>query len=266
MVFEPGRMSDDGARHFEALSPALWNPLGNMVVAAAQLHVSERVLDACCGTGSSAVPAAQSVGPDGYVEAVDVSEAMLALAATKRAALSLDNLGLHCADATTWTPAEAHDAILCCYGMFSFADMDSAARHLVDQLRPGGRLALSAWAAGAHQTFVATLLEVCTRYRPELADVTLWSAANRERIDSAEKLDAWLSGLGLENIQIAPTEFSVYLDADLAWSLVEGSSYRALLPHGAQEQEDVRIRFLDSLGPDFHLNADTLVAVADRPA
>ena len=38
---------DDGAEHFERFAPALWNTMGNAVVAAADLHIGQSVLDAC---------------------------------------------------------------------------------------------------------------------------------------------------------------------------------------------------------------------------
>jgi ubiquinone/menaquinone biosynthesis C-methylase UbiE len=37
----------------------------------------ERVLAACCGIGSSAIPAAHAVAPDGSVDAVDIAGALL---------------------------------------------------------------------------------------------------------------------------------------------------------------------------------------------
>lgn len=64
---------DAGHQHFLALSPSLWDPIGRASVAAAQPGTDQRVLDACCGAGASAIPTAEAVGATGIVDAdVDV--------------------------------------------------------------------------------------------------------------------------------------------------------------------------------------------------
>jgi predicted RNA methylase len=42
-------------------------------------HDGAHVLDVCCGTGASALPAAQAVGPEGKVIAVDLAGELLKL-------------------------------------------------------------------------------------------------------------------------------------------------------------------------------------------
>ncbi|WP_260478999.1 methyltransferase domain-containing protein [Kibdelosporangium aridum] len=51
--------------------------MGAATVAVAGPKPGDRVLDACCGAGASAVPAARLVGPEGVVDAVDLSGAMV---------------------------------------------------------------------------------------------------------------------------------------------------------------------------------------------
>ena len=53
---------------------------GRKTVEKLNLREGARVLDVCCGTGSSAIPAAELVGPSGFVIGIDLADRLLALA------------------------------------------------------------------------------------------------------------------------------------------------------------------------------------------
>lgn len=260
-----GNLFDDGAEHFERFAPVLWNTMGNALVAAADLHVGHRVLDACCGSGSSTIPAAQEVGPDGQVDAVDLSGELIALAEAKAAALNLSTINFVNADASAWTSGEPYDAVLCGYGLFFLPDMATGAAHLASQLRSGGKLALSTWQEHAHEPFASLLREACFEEQPQLRETPVPKPTRQiAEISSAEKLHAFLTRVGFDSIEVHETPLEVPLDAELAWTLVLGTGYRFMLPSDAEGRERVRTRFLEGLGQDMTLNADSLIAVATR--
>ncbi|GAB3545418.1 class I SAM-dependent methyltransferase [Arthrobacter tumbae] len=260
-----GNLFDDGAEHFERFAPALWNTMGNAVVAAADLHVGQSVLDACCGSGASTIPAAQVVGPDARIDAVDLSAELLALAAAKANALGLDAVSFTEADVSVWTSDEAYDAVLCCYGLFFLPDMADGVRHLASQLRSGGKLAISTWQEGAHEPFASLLQEVCFEEQPGLRDAPVPKPIRQmAQISSVGKLQAFLETAGFTSIEVHVAPLQIPLDSDLAWALVLGTGYRFLLPPDAGSRERVRDRFLEKLGSQPTLNADSLIAVAIR--
>ena len=260
-----GSLFDDGAEHFERLAPALWNTMGNAVVAAADLHVGERVLDACCGSGASTIPAAQVVGPDGRIDGVDLSAELLALAAAKAAALNLDLINFAEADVSGWISEEPYDAVLCCYGLFFLPDMVHGTRHLTSQLRSGGKFAMSTWQEHAHEPFATLLRDVCFEEQPHLREAPVPKPHRQiEAISSAEKLQAFLERAGFASAEVHEAPLQIPLDASLAWSLVLGTGYRFLLPPDDDGRERVRNRFLAKLGDDPVFNADSLIAVAVR--
>ncbi|GAB3532989.1 class I SAM-dependent methyltransferase [Arthrobacter tecti] len=260
-----GSLFDDGAEHFERLAPALWNPMGNAVVAAADIHTGERVLDACCGSGASTIPAAQLVGPEGHVDAVDLSAGLLGLASSKASALSLESVTFTEADVSTWTGQAPYDAVLCCYGLFFLSDMVAGTRNLAEQLRSGGRLAVSTWQEGAHEPFAALLKEAAYAEQPQLAEAPAPKPTRQlEQIASSVKLTEFLDASGFASVEVHSAPQEIPLDADLAWSLVLGSGYRFLLPEDPDGRERVRERFIDSLGGHITLNANSLIAVATR--
>lgn len=260
-----GTAFDDGAADFERLSPSLWNPMGNALVAAAEIEVGHSILDAGCGTGATTIPAAQYAGPDGRVDGVDLSAQMLALAQAKASTLSLENVSLHVGDVSGWSGDEPYDAVLSAYSIFFLPDMDKGAAQLVSNLRPGGRLALSTWAEGALNPFTDLLVQECRREQPEPAAPFSGARENTQRLNTPEKLTAWLEGLGLEDIKVLSTPAQVQLSQSLAWSLVMGSGLRFLLPADPAAADRVKAAFLEQLGEEHHLNADTLIATARRP-
>lgn len=256
---------DAGAADFEAMAPSLWNPMGNALVAAADVRLGESVLDACCGGGAITVPAAQSAGPDAVVDAVDLSAELLAVAAAKADTLSLENVVFTQSDVLGFHPGTEYDVVLCGYAVFFLPDMDAGVRHLASLLRSGGRLAFSTWAEGALTEFYSMLLRHCAAEGAVPSEPTGVSRENMLRINTAEKSAQWLQELGLRDVKAVHTSVPVLLNPDLAWSLVMGSPLRLLLPAGAEAAGRVREAFLAELGAEYTLNADTLIVTAAKP-
>lgn len=256
-------LPDGGAEDYDRLAPAVWNPVSNAVIAAADILVGERVLDVFAGTGTGTIPAAQLAGPDGHVDALDRSSAMLDLAEGKAEALGLGNVSFHCADPARWAPEAPYDAVVSCYGVFLLDDMDADMDRIVRMLRPGGRTALSAWDDGALEPFGELLLDSIRACGSAGADSspTPVFVENCRRLASTDRLQEWLESRGLVEVSVEKLGLAVPLEPRHAWSLALGSSYRGLLPDDAGELRRVREAFTERLGDDFVLNADSLIAV-----
>ncbi|WP_247826618.1 class I SAM-dependent methyltransferase [Arthrobacter antioxidans] len=269
-------LPDGGAEDHDRLAPAVWNPVGNAVVAAADILVGERVLDVFAATGTGTIPAAQLTGPDGRVDAVDRSPAMLDLAKAKAEALALDGVFFHPVEPAEWTPEAPYDAVVSCYGVLLLDDLDAGMDRIVRLLRPGGRIALSTWDDGALEPFGDILLDVLREVLPTDTDQEDAGGAGRSgmafvencrKLASTDRLRDWLHARGLTNVRIEQFGLTVPLDPDGAWSLALGSGYRGLLPDDPEALHRVRSAFGERLGTAFVLNADSLIAVADyRPA
>ncbi|WP_051476981.1 methyltransferase domain-containing protein [Arthrobacter sp. Br18] len=256
---------DGGAEDFDRLAPALWNTVGNAVVAAADVLLGERVLDVYAGTGSATIPAAQLAGPAGRVDAVDSSGPMLDFARSKAEAMGLENIGFSAQDLMEFSGNLPYDAVLCCYGLFHAPDMSAATLQISSLLHPDGRLALSTWDQEALQPFETLLLEACEAEAPNSTPVRPGSfISNRRELTGEERLRAWLGRRSFTRITVEKLALAVPLDADAAWSLVLGSGYRGILPSDPAAIDRVRTRFLRDLGAGFVLRADSLIAVARR--
>src|SRR6478735_4355743 len=79
---------DAAADAYDDPANAFWERFGRRTVERLALPRGARVLDACCSS-ASALPAAEAVGPEGYVLGVDLAERLLALGRAKAAARGL---------------------------------------------------------------------------------------------------------------------------------------------------------------------------------
>jgi ubiquinone/menaquinone biosynthesis C-methylase UbiE len=71
------------ADYFDAEPLGFWTRSGRRTIERLRLRGGAHVLDVCCGTGASALPAAQAVGSEGQVIAVDLAGELLALGQAK---------------------------------------------------------------------------------------------------------------------------------------------------------------------------------------
>jgi ubiquinone/menaquinone biosynthesis C-methylase UbiE len=132
------------------LAWVLENPFMDRVAGSATLldradvHPGMRVLDAGCGPGRIAIPAADRVGPAGEVVALDIQEGMLARVRAKIAARGITNIRtvLGSLDATT-VEADAFDRAFLVTVLGEVPDRARAMRTLYAALRRDGVLSVT---------------------------------------------------------------------------------------------------------------------------
>ncbi|GAA4085754.1 class I SAM-dependent methyltransferase [Actinomadura miaoliensis] len=258
-----GEVFDATARDHNAAAGRLWDPLGEAYVEWIGPALGAQVLDACCGAGASAIPAARAAGAAGRVDAVDVAAGLVELGRRRAAADQLDQARFHVADVTAWSSPQPYDLILCGYGVFFLPDMDASARRLAGLLRPGGRFSVATWAEGALEDFGALVLRSVSTERPmEQTDPPARRAGRRINTEAA--LGDWAASLGLGDVRVHRIVHTVALTPDNAWDFVVGTGFRAML-HDLDDQAVARIRdrllkTLATEGPD-QLDTTSLVAV-----
>jgi ubiquinone/menaquinone biosynthesis C-methylase UbiE len=136
-----------GWRRWEPMLGSVSWPLALRMAAVAEVGPGQRVLDVGCGIGDPTLQVAVLVGPHGRVVGVDLSEAMLATARERAAALGLAHVEFTAGDVTTMTlPASAFDVVLGRWSVNYLDDVVAALVRLRDTLVPGGRIAIAAWA------------------------------------------------------------------------------------------------------------------------
>ncbi|MFE1775028.1 class I SAM-dependent methyltransferase [Streptomyces sp. NPDC059008] len=238
----------DGAEDFDRLFDALWSPIGAATVQAARLRPGANVLDACCGSGASALPAADQVAPHGAVDAVDLAESLLQRGRAKAATRGPANVRFVHRDVLEWpAPRGGYDAVVCSLGIFLFPDMAAGTEQLLRQLRPGGRLTATVWARGALEPLPELTFRAVLPERPQLLHAPP-SANPLEPIGTPESYREWLTARSLSFIDVERHSLALPADSDLLWSLVLGTDFRGLLDGLSTDAvERVRERFTAAL-------------------
>ncbi|MBT2517773.1 methyltransferase domain-containing protein [Streptomyces sp. ISL-90] len=255
----------DAAASFAELDDALWNPISTAAVLRSHPQFDERVLDACSGDGASALPTAELVGTGGLVDAVDFAEGLVELA-RERAGDRMPQLRFHVADVTTWETT-GYDLVQCVLGILFFDDVEAGTRHLIERARPGGRVAITVWAAGAREP----LAEVLTSALPEgvASELGDFHSPALDFAGTPGNLAHWLTGLGLVQVRAEAVQRHLDLTPELAWRFVEGTGLRlALGDLDPEAVAGVRERYLAALEERGVKTVDvtTLIAVGRRPS
>jgi ubiquinone/menaquinone biosynthesis C-methylase UbiE len=111
----------------------------------AAIGPGQRVLDIASGTGEPGLPAAERVGPSGFVLLTDLSAEMLGVAQEKARAQGLQNVDFRVCDAEQLQLEPASfDAVLCRGALPLMPEPLACLRIAHEALKPGGRIALTA--------------------------------------------------------------------------------------------------------------------------
>lgn len=144
-------------------------PAQQRLLALADIQRGERVLDLACGTGLVTFPAADAVGPTGFVLATDISDEMV-----KMVTLEAERRGLpqvraeRLAAEETATPDKPFDVALCALGLMYVTDPMAVLRAMHAALRPGGRCVVAVWGARARCGWAEIFPIVDRRVRSEV--------------------------------------------------------------------------------------------------
>ena len=216
-----------------------WEWYGQQTVSRLRLEAGEKILDVCCGSGASAIPAAQAVGPNGFVLGVDLAENLIDLAKTKARERGLENIEFRVADMLDLDLAPStFDVVICVFGIFFVPDMQQAIQTLWKLVRPGGRLAITTWGP---RFFEPVNTAFWNAVRNERAD--LYKGFNPwDRISEPESLRTLLLSTGAEMPDVVPENRRHRLRSpEDWWPMVLGTGYRGTIEQlDAAQRERVR--------------------------
>jgi ubiquinone/menaquinone biosynthesis C-methylase UbiE len=250
---------DDPANSF-------WARFGRRTIERLRLKRGAKVLDVCCGSGASAIPAARAVGPEGFVVGVDLAEGLLDIARKKASACGLQNVEFRTGDMLDLgLAASEFDTAVCVFGIFFVPDMTAAARELWKVVRPGGKLAVTTWGPRFFEPGNTAFWNAVREVAPELHKAfNPW-----DFVCDPPSLRTLLSDAGIENAEVIAEAGQHPIPSPEAWwAAVLGSGYRGTLERlDAQGREHVRAANLAFIRDARirSVEANVVYAVAMKP-
>jgi ubiquinone/menaquinone biosynthesis C-methylase UbiE len=232
----------------------------------------QKLLDIATGTGAVALAAAQAVGRQGRVAAVDLSEAMLARLEAKIETFNLSNIDIHVMDAGALEfRRDYFDHAVCSFGLFFMSDMAAALRQWLRVIKPGGKLAFTAFGPQAFQPQMQLFFEALAHHGIAPDDHTPLAAA--QRLHDPEYCRSLLSDAGLSETVVHKEQLGYHLkDINDWWTVVWNSGLRGWverLPNEARADfQSAHLADVDKLKtPDgLWFNVETHFAVGRKPA
>ena len=251
---------------FDAEPLAFWDRYGQRTVERLGLGNGAHVLDVCCGTGASALPAAQGVCPQGRVVAVDLAEELLELGRAKATARELRCLEFRRGDMTALDfPDGEFDAVVCVFGIFFVPDMEVQVAELWRLVKPGGQLAVTTWGpdifAPAYDIWLAAVRGV----RPDL-----YSAFNPwDRITTPEAVRKLFVDAGIPYASVVAEEgYQDLRTPDDFWTIALGSGLRWTIDEmGTAAANEIKREILDKLAARriARVATNVIYALAQKP-
>src|ERR1041385_5747967 len=221
-----------------------WSRYGRQTVERLQLARGARVLDVCCGSGASAIPAAEIIGPTGAVVGVDLAENLLALARSKAEERGLNNVEFRSGDMTQLPFDEgSFDVVVCVFGIFFVPDMEAALRELRRVVRNGGKVAITSWGPRFFEPANTEFWNSVRNVRPDLyKGFNPW-----DRICDVDSVRSLLMAAGLDQVEVDAESGSQAVNSpEDWWAMVMGSGYRGTVEQlSAADRERVRRQTLD---------------------
>jgi len=224
---------------YEHAANSFWQRFGARTIERLKLTPGARVLDVCCGTGASAIPAAEQIGAQGHVLGVDLAADMLELAQAKAKARGLAHAEFRVGDMLDLELPDAQfDAVVCVFGIFFVPDMPSAVRELWRLVRPGGCLAITTWGPGLFDPANTVFWDTVRTIRPDLyKGFNPW-----DRICEPHSVRAMLSegDVAADDVVAEAGRHDITSPEDW-WTIVMGSGYRGTVEQlSTADREHVR--------------------------
>jgi SAM-dependent methyltransferase len=225
--------------YYDDPANAFWARSGSRTVQCLDLRPGDHVLDVCCGSGASAIPAAKAVGATGSVLGVDLADHLLQLARAKARRCGLNHVEFRTGDLLDLgLPDAGFDAVICVFGIFFVPDMQAAARALWRLVRPGGKLAVTTWGPRFLEPMSSRFWDAVGEVRPDLFRAfDPW-----DRISEPDAVRWMLNGAGIDVQEVLSENATQAMSSpEDWWPMVLGTGYRGTIEElDPEDRERVR--------------------------
>jgi ubiquinone/menaquinone biosynthesis C-methylase UbiE len=231
-----------------------------------------RILDLACGAGIQTFLAAERVGPDGAVVAIDISGTMLDHVRKRAARERIANIETMESAAEDLDPDQApFDAAICRLGLMLFPSPARAVAAVLQILKPGARFATLVFTAAANNPFMAKSMQILLRHAGKQPP-----AAGRPglfALGGVGTLESVLKESGLTDVETTVMQASLKLpsiDETLEMMQQAFGAYRAVIADLSESRqsaawEDVRAFLAEfESGGAFEASMEFLIGAGSK--
>jgi len=255
---------NSAADFYDDASNSFWERFGQKTVERLQLKPGSRVLDVCCGSGASALPTAEVVGPGGSVIGIDLADKLLELGRKKAKQRGLENVQFEHGDMLNLEFRNQFDAVICVFGIFFVPEMELAVRELWRAVTSGGKLAITTWGPRFFEPATTAFWNSIREVRPDLyKGFNPW-----DRICDRKSLLPLLNNSGVDHAEISEEANAHPIESPEAWwAAVLGSGYRGTIDQlsadDLQKVRDANFKFIRESGIR-EVEANVVYAIATK--
>jgi SAM-dependent methyltransferase len=187
--------------------------IGKAALAFAAAKAGEHVVDIGCGTGTTTMALADSVGTSGQVTGVDISKPMLGLA-RERAAKAGKNIAFIEADASVFPFTTTIDLVFSRFGVMFFDQPAKAFENIHRALKPTGRLAFVCWRPAQENAWASVPFAAARPLLPETPPADPLAPGPFAFADP-DRVKMILTEAGFRAVKVEPLNTTNNLGADL---------------------------------------------------
>jgi len=220
---------------YDGLPTRFFPQSAEQTVSFLNLNGDEQILDVATGTGWVALAAAKLVS-DGHVNAIDLSDGMLAQAQQKQHQAKLSNITFTEMDMQKLDFPDNHfDTAISAFSLFFVEDMTAQLQHIASKVKNKGQIITSTFYDDAFSPLATLFLDRLATYGIEIPSLA-W-----KRIATKEHCTTIFDEAELTDISCHQVDSGYYFrDADDWWYMIWNAGFRGLV---AQLSDEDLIKF-----------------------
>jgi ubiquinone/menaquinone biosynthesis C-methylase UbiE len=189
--------------HSEAIFPTL------------PVKSGDKVVDAGCGFGDTAIKLARLVGPSGSVLAIDCCDAFLDFGRKEAAAAGIGNVTFLAEDVQTFPFKPIHDFCFSRFGTQFFENPVAGLRNMRTSLKPGGIMTMIVWRGIKDNPWLGSAKEVVLQYLPPPRENAQTCGPGPFSMADTEAVTKQLEIAGYTDIKFQRVDAQVFVGKDL---------------------------------------------------
>jgi ubiquinone/menaquinone biosynthesis C-methylase UbiE len=180
-----------------------------------QVNKGDRVVDAGCGFGDTAIELARLVGPTGLVLAVDCCDGFLEYGRRDASAAGLSNVTFLEADVQTYPFEPVHDFCFSRFGTQFFENPVAGLRNMRTSLKPGGIMTMVVWRGIKDNPWLGHAKDIVLRFLPPPGENAQTCGPGPFSMADTGVVTKQLEIAGYRDIQFEQVDAQVFVGKDL---------------------------------------------------